>query len=191
MPDSVTLLRLSRTDPASFGEFYRRHFRGILAFHTRGSWDAEVAVDLTAETFAQAFASRKRFYGNTQEQAEAWLFRIARRQLTRYLRRGTLERTAIKRLGIQVPEVDAERRERIEQLADLGQVREVLRHELAALPPGQQEALRLRVLDELPYAVVAERLEISEQAARLRVSRALRALGEALQPNPTIKELRG
>jgi RNA polymerase sigma-70 factor (ECF subfamily) len=47
--------------------------------------------------------------------------------------------------------------------------------------------VRLRVVDELPYPDVAARLGISEQAARARVSRALRALAGALddlRPEP-------
>ena len=41
---------------------------------------------------------------------------------------------------------------------------------------GEREALELRIVDELPYEYVAERLDIRPAAARLRVSRALRRL---------------
>jgi len=44
------------------------------------------------------------------------------------------------------------------------------------LPREQRRALELRVLDQLPYEEVAGRLGCSENAARLRVSRALRSL---------------
>jgi RNA polymerase sigma factor (sigma-70 family) len=188
--DSASLLQGSKRDPEIFALFYRRHFYGVLAFLTRRVWDAEVALDLAAETFAQAYIARNRFRGNTPEQEEAWIYRIARRQLARYLRRGRLERRAIRRLGIEVPDVDAERRERIEELSGLDGVRTLLRDELATLSPGQRRALRLRVVDELTYPEVARELEISEQAARLRVSRGLRALARALDGNPTLKELR-
>ena len=40
--------------------------------------------------------------------------------------------------------------------------------------------MRLRVVDELGYPAIATRLGISEQAARARVSRGLRALAGAL-----------
>jgi len=48
------------------------------------------------------------------------------------------------------------------------------------LPAEQREALQLRVVDELDYPTVADRLGVSEVAARARVSRALRALAGAL-----------
>ena len=47
---------------------------------------------------------------------------------------------------------------------------------LDQLPEHEREALELRVMDELPYDEVAERLALRPAAARLRVSRALRRL---------------
>jgi len=49
------------------------------------------------------------------------------------------------------------------------------------LPPDQRAALELRVVQQLDYDEVAGRLGISQNAARLRVSRALRALTLELQ----------
>jgi RNA polymerase sigma factor (sigma-70 family) len=51
---------------------------------------------------------------------------------------------------------------------------------LETLAPEQREALRLRVVMELGYPAVAARLGISQQAARARVSRGLRALALSL-----------
>jgi RNA polymerase sigma factor (sigma-70 family) len=50
---------------------------------------------------------------------------------------------------------------------------------LEQLPEHERDALELRVVDELSYDQVAERLEIRPTAARLRVSRALRRLALA------------
>ena len=47
---------------------------------------------------------------------------------------------------------------------------------LESLAPGERDALELRIVKELSYEEVAERLEIRPAAARLRVSRALRRL---------------
>jgi RNA polymerase sigma-70 factor (ECF subfamily) len=70
----------------------------------------------------------------------------------------------------------------IEQAAGLASVRKVLGNELAALSGSQREALRLRIVEELPYSDVARELGVSEATARARVSRGLRALAEALEP---------
>lgn len=179
----------SKSNPELFAVFYREYFDVVLAYLARRTFDAEVALDLAAETFAQAYVSRVRFRGKDPSQAEAWIYRIAQRQLARYQRRGRLERRALEKLGVEVPELDAEKRAQIERLADLEGHRSLLRAELSRLGIAQQAALKLRVVDELPYAEVARRLEISEQAARLRVSRGLRALATALEQDRELREL--
>jgi RNA polymerase sigma-70 factor, ECF subfamily len=53
---------------------------------------------------------------------------------------------------------------------------EVPRAAFADLPRVHQEVLRLRFVEELDHAAIAERLETTEQAARQRVYRAMQAL---------------
>ena len=45
---------------ASFASAYDTHARSILIFLARRTYDPETALDLTAETFAQAFEARRR-----------------------------------------------------------------------------------------------------------------------------------
>jgi len=169
--------------------FYREHARGLLLFFARRTFDAEAALDLTAETFAAAFASRRTLRGATDEEVGGWLFAIGRRQLARYFEAGAVSRELVRRLGVQTPVAASAELERIEELAGLGTLRAALRDQLVALDAGQRQALWLRVVNEQPYAPVAEQLGISEQAARARVSRALRALGDLLVANsPAVGE---
>jgi RNA polymerase sigma-70 factor (ECF subfamily) len=175
-------------DRDSFAGFYLEHSHAVLMFFTRRTFDAEVALDLTAETFARAFASRRSFRGATAAEAGGWLFTIASRQLSRYYQAGSADRKLTKRLGIATPIASEPELERIEELAGLGGLRAALRDSLTALDPGQRDALWLRVVDEQPYAAVADRLGITEQAARTRVSRALKAVGEALTVNSDLIE---
>jgi RNA polymerase sigma-70 factor (ECF subfamily) len=85
------------------------------------------------------------------------------------------------RLGVDRPVMGEDERRRVEELAGLERLRPVLAAELDRLPPDQREAVRLRVVDELEYDELAARLDISAQTARARVSRGLRALGEAIK----------
>jgi RNA polymerase sigma factor (sigma-70 family) len=109
---------------------------------------------------------------------------VARRQLARYVRRAKVERRALERLGMEIPAVDAEEAAEIERRAGLEQLREGIAAELSRLGSTGREALRLRIVEERPYEEVAELLGVSEQAARARVSRALRRLGDALEARP-------
>ncbi len=166
--------------PADFSAFYARYAPRLLVFFTRRTFDAEVACDLTAEAFAEAYRSRGKFRGSSDKEAAGWLYAIASHQLTRFIRRGVAERRAIEKLGIEVPSLSEDDYARINDLAGLGDLRALVAEHFAQLSPEQQEALRLRVVDELPYVEVAQRLHISEQTARARVSRGLRQLSAAL-----------
>jgi RNA polymerase sigma factor (sigma-70 family) len=162
-------------------DLYREEGERVLMFLTRRTWDAEVAVELTAETFALALGSWGKLGSLAAEQQRAWLFTVARRQLARYVRRAKVERRAIERLGMEVPAVDPDEAAEIERRAGLEELRELIALELARLGAAPREALRLRVVEERPYGEVARMLGVSEQTARARVSRALRRLGDALE----------
>jgi RNA polymerase sigma factor (sigma-70 family) len=176
-----TQRRFSLEEPGSFSTLYEAHAEELLAFLARRCFDVEVAVDLTAETFAQALAGRRRFRGATESEAVAWLFGIARRQLGKYFRRGQTERKALGRLGISVPPLSDEDYARVEELAGLSDVRHIIGEHFAALPVDQQQALQLRVVEERPYPEIANRLSVSEQVVRARVSRGLKRLALAME----------
>jgi RNA polymerase sigma factor (sigma-70 family) len=167
-------------DDACFSRLYRTTAQDVVVFFARRTYDPEAAADLMAETFATAYLGRRRFRGSTEEEARAWLFGIARRRFAMYVRRGKAERRALGRLGLERPQLVEGEYARIEELAGLDAMRGTLAEHLDRLAPAQRSALELRVVQELPYPDVAHRLGISEQAARARVSRALRALGAAL-----------
>jgi RNA polymerase sigma factor (sigma-70 family) len=166
---------------SDFPAFYSAHSRQVLAFFARRTFDVEVARDLTAETFAQAFEHRRRFRGSSDAEAGAWLFGIARHQLSRYARTGKVRRKAVERLGIRMPEISEDDHERIVELAGLADLRDRVAVAFADLSGNQRDALRLRVIDELAYPEVAARLGVSEQTARARVSRGLRSLADVLE----------
>jgi RNA polymerase sigma factor (sigma-70 family) len=172
------LIREARDDPDAFAELYRRHVRGIHAWlHARTP--ARIAVELTAETFAQAALSLGRFRDEANGSAGPWLFGIAKNLRRRYVEKERVETRARRRLRVEIRAYDEF--ERAEERAFAEQVRPELALALAALPVGQREAVQLHVVDELPYATVAERLGCTEVAARLRVMRGLDRLARALK----------
>jgi RNA polymerase sigma factor (sigma-70 family) len=173
------LLAQSKTRPEAFGEFFERHHGKVLAFFYRRTGCSEIAADLTSETFAAAFLGRRR-YRDTGAPAEAWLLAIARRKLVDSLRRGRSESKARRRLGIGSVPLDESTIEEIEEMVDLRSVRGEVREAMAALPEGHAQAVYMRVGLELPYSVIATRLECSEGAARVRVMRGLSRLSDAM-----------
>ncbi len=176
-------------DQESFTAMYTREGEPVLLFLARRTLDSAVAADLTAETFALAFRSWSRLRGRSENEVRAWLYTVARRQVSRYLRRGRVERRAVQRLGIRMPALHDDDVTAIERRAGMAELRTALSVELQRLSHEQREALRLRVVEERSYPEVASELGISEQAVRARVSRGLRALAGALEPYRSESEI--
>jgi RNA polymerase sigma-70 factor (ECF subfamily) len=84
----------------AFRTLYERYAERVYGYMQRRSGSAEVAYDLTAETFACAWQSRRRFRDEAGGSAGPWLFGIARNILLMSVRRGRLERAAAERLGV-------------------------------------------------------------------------------------------
>jgi RNA polymerase sigma-70 factor (ECF subfamily) len=165
------LIRAAASDAGAFAELYRRHVSIVHGwFRRRLEW---AASDLTAETFAQAWLSRRSFRDESDGSALPWLFGIARNVARESARRNEVETRARRRLGLPTDlaaeDGYAEVDERLSPSAALA-------HALETLPEHEREALELRVVDELPYPDLAARLGVRPAAARLRVSRALRRL---------------
>jgi RNA polymerase sigma-70 factor (ECF subfamily) len=178
--DDVEVIVLSWDEPEAFGVLFERHAESFLGYFARRTLDAEAAAELTAETFAQAFASRRRFRDKGLG-AAGWIYGIARHQLGRFFRTGAVDSRARRRLGMPEREVSTEDYERIEELIDFEQVGRAIGRAFSLLSDEQREALTLRVIDGRSYREVAEALRCTEETARARVSRGLRRLASHLE----------
>jgi DNA-directed RNA polymerase specialized sigma24 family protein len=136
---------LASLEPGSFAVFYSRHVEDLVAFFMRRTRDAELAADLTVETFAAALVARARFDPG-RGSASAWLFGIALHKLARVERREAAERRARRRLGMEWIELTGADIERIEALGS-GERARVL---LERFSPEQRDAIRAHVIDEPP-----------------------------------------
>jgi RNA polymerase sigma factor (sigma-70 family) len=166
MKSDAELLRTD--DPGAFRELYDRHAERIYRFQLGRARDPHAALDLTAETFAQAWLSRTRFVDLANGSAAPWLYAIARHILLASVRKRRLEQSAVERLGALA--------ERDEDVVPGELWLEGLDEALAELPDDVRRALELRVVDELPYDAIAAELQTTAGAARVRVHRALSAL---------------
>src|SRR5918999_1050161 len=159
---------LASLEPGSFAVFYRRHVEDLVAFFMRRTRDAELAADLTAETFAAALVARARFDPG-RGSASAWLFGIALNKLARVERREVTEWRARRRLGMEWIELTDADIERIDALGSSARARVLLER----FSPEQRDAIRAHVIDE--PAVRRDRA----LAGHLRGGRA-----QARQPRP-------
>jgi RNA polymerase sigma-70 factor, ECF subfamily len=173
------LIRAARDDADAFSELYRRHARAIASWFGART-PARIAGELTAETFAQAALSLRRFRDEADGSAAPWLYGIARNVLRRSLERERLETAARRRLGVPVRSHETDL-DAVDERLDAERLRPELDAALARLPDGQREAVELRFVRALAYDEVAESLGCSPLAARIRVTRALNSLSRLLK----------
>jgi RNA polymerase sigma-70 factor (ECF subfamily) len=180
MGDLTSSIRTSLQRPAAFVEVFDSEFKPLVRRLALRVYDPEVAVDIAAETMAEAYLSRAKFRGVTDRELVGWINAIAHKKLARFYRHAATERRALDKLGLQPPTLEIEQHREIMSGLDSGPVYEALTAHLKRLSADQRQALELRIVDEQPYSAVAERLGITEEAARARVARALASLRKAL-----------
>ena len=94
------LLLAARTDPQAFREFYERYAVWVRTWFQRQTGSETAALDLTAETFAQAWRMLRRFKDMADGSGAPWLFGIARNLLRQYHKHNRIETAARERLGM-------------------------------------------------------------------------------------------
>jgi RNA polymerase sigma factor (sigma-70 family) len=188
MEPLAAAMRSAVEDAAAFDAVFASQFDRLLSRTVGQVYDSEIAVDIVAETLAEAFIQRASFRGTTDGELVGWLNTIAARKVAGFYRKAAVERRALNKLGIEPPELTQEEHREVLQRIDAPAMREAIRAGLMALSEPQREALTLRIVDEVPYPHLAAQLGISEEAARQRVARALRKLRKKLGKHQSLLE---
>ena len=166
----------SLDDRAAFTELFERHFDDVyryLAFRV----GEVMAEDLAAETFARAFAGRRRFEPD-RGSVRAWLFGIARNLIRDHRRDERREMETVRRASAEplrhAPDNAAQLAERLR-----------LRASLASLKTEWREIVLLLGIAGLSYEETADLLHIPLGTVRSRYSRArtqlMATLGDAAE----------
>ena len=157
------LLRRSPKDADAFAAFYRRYGSAVYRmFRSRVS--EQDALDLTAETFAQALGSCGRFRGDHADSGRAWVFGISENLWRRYQRTRVIERAACERLGIRFGEsrhtqIDDDTDARLD--ASAGGIG--MRQRIATLPEDQRAVVELRIVEEAAFPEIARVLAVASK----------------------------
>src|SRR4029079_9379885 len=153
-----------RKDPLTFGQLRERRERELFAYALRISGQRADAEDLYQDTFLAAFRA---WPPPRRGNERAWLYEIATNRAIDRERRAKRIVANGEDLAIAAPERDDV------TLADLAGA-------IETLPAGQRAAFVLRKVQGLPYVEIAIALECTEQAARARVSEALKKVKAAV-----------
>ncbi len=175
MDDTLLLRRfVADRSEAAFAELVRRHLN--LVYFTalrRTHGDAHRAEDVTQRVFTTLARKAPALTGHPA--LTGWLYtttQFAAREENRAAWRRQQRETEAHAMN----EISANRgREPAWE-----QVRPLIDDALAQLGPRDREALLLRFFENQPYAAISATLRLSENAARMRVDRALEKLRDAL-----------
>ena len=133
----------------------------------------QLAEDLAQEAFLKALAALGSFQVGTNFQA--WLFRIAHNAFANQVR-------ANRRVRQPFPDDLASVEDGPMEQAMTKEMLQQLARAIGRLPADYRAALLLRVEEGMPFAAIAEVLEISEENARWRVFKARQKLMDVLAP---------
>jgi RNA polymerase sigma factor (sigma-70 family) len=161
-----------------FDAFCIRYYERIRRYLYSELADLQLALDLTQETFASAFAASKKFRGRTPQEEWAWLKTIATNQLRGHWRAKYAYRAALRRLGPYVPSNDPAL-DRIEEIDVVERL--PLAKLLQGLRPLDRRAIELRLYQGLSYKTMGERFDEQPDTMRMRVYRGLQELRRKLE----------
>lgn len=150
---------------------YRQHQSQIYRFLRRRTGSHDEAEDLTQRVFADAAAALSS--SSPPESLLAWLYAVAERRYVDEIRR---------RQKVAGYFAGQPRSSGLHADPFYGPtVAEALRRTIGALPPDQRSVVAMKVFEELTFAEVAARLNTTEAACKMRFSRGVRQLREALR----------
>lgn len=164
-----------RAEP-SLDELYRRYRGPVQSYLRRLCGSADLAEDLTQETFANACAGLLSFRGDCS--VATWLFRIARNAYLNSLRRPAPARIDTDEL-LAIPDAAAYGDPARSYAAR--EQRDLIGLALAQLGERQRSLLLLRDAEGLSYAEIADVLGLSLGAVKVNLFRARHAFRAAYQ----------
>lgn len=161
-------------DAAAFGELVHRHQALVLAIVRRYASTPEDARDLVQRTFLRAFQRAGRALVRGPGSAvpfRRWLVRVAVNLAKNQRRDAARWATAL-----AAPKAQADQGPSSQELLERLEAAARVRCAAHRLPPRQREVLTLRIDAELPFAEIAEALDVTENAAKVSFHLAVKRL---------------
>ncbi|MCO5204196.1 MAG: RNA polymerase sigma factor [Anaerolineae bacterium] len=173
--DQLVLLCLNRgqRNDRPYQELFRRHNKMVWHICYRFLGNGSDAEDMTQEVFFKAYRNLEKFEGRSL--FKTWIYRIAvntcQNELRRRSRRPQESQTELEVATEFIPSAET-----VDQTYDQLALSELLADALNALRPSEREIIILKDVEERPYADIADIMNISLSAAKMRVQRARLAL---------------
>lgn len=183
--DAQLIRRLQNKDPAAFESVVEANYQLVYRQLWHFCGDAEVAADLTQETFARAWSSLDTFAGKSS--IRTWLYTIAVRCWYRWKEGRAREQTSVSldEWAESVPDEAGSPAHKLE----VEVTREEVQAALGKLPSPFHETVVLFYLQNLKYREVAEVMDVSIGTVKSRLHQGLRRLKATLKESEAAEKL--
>ena len=168
MPDELerdVLDRFVRGDRDAFERLFRHFEREVYRWALGLVRDTAAAEDVVVEAFWRAYRGRARF--DPSRSFGAWMRRIVTNAARDHLRKAPLRESGLPVDQLRAPARDVERDATV-------------RLAFRRLPPKLQIVATLALVENEPYAEIADALDVPVGTVKSRVFRAIRALRKEL-----------
>jgi len=155
----------------ALGELFERHHGPLFGYLTKLTGNRAAAEDIVQNVFQRMLKYRHTY--RDQGSFTAWMYHLGRRCSSDYFRKASNAPQAVDPTDL---EAHADDSLGVDERATTSDDHALLRRALERLDLEDREVLLLSRLQELSFAEVANILECSVGAARVRAHRALRAL---------------
>lgn len=173
--DAELLFASSAGSAEAYSVFFRRHVDPITRYALRRCSSPDDVADLVGECFLVALQAAHRYVPET-DTALPWLFGISRRLLAKQRRKYVGNRRLEIKVSNSFPVFTASEDDAIASAIDAANQAPILEEALSRLTRSERDVLELVAYDGLTPSEAAEALDISPNAARLRLSRARRSV---------------
>lgn len=166
------------------GLLFERHHRGLYGFFYRLTSDGDASEDLVQNVFLRIMKYRHTYQG--EGKFTTWMYHMARNLFADYYKKQ-------KRMGYKEDVETTDRYFKDEVNAESSRIQreeiDLLQRAMDQLPLDKKEILVLSKFQEMRYRDIAELLDLTESAVKVRIFRALKALREVYEKLETQSSL--
>jgi len=171
--DAVVIERVLKGDTQQFAQLVKRYQGALYRYAVGMVLDHDVAADMVQDSFIRAYTQLASCRDRTR--FKSWIFQTLRNRCLDYLKEARR-----RNLPLEAADSVADPAEDPSAAVERARLRANLELALAQLQPAQREAFMMHYVEGLPYETMAELLDASVSALKMRVLRAREALMAAL-----------
>jgi RNA polymerase sigma-70 factor, ECF subfamily len=180
MENEQEVIAHAQHDPEAFGRLYDEYYQPVFGYMYNRTGNAEVAKDLTSETFFQALKNLHKYKPQKGKKFKSWLFAIAVARIGDYYRKRS---KVFEVTTDEAPEIVGREEFRPDIAFRMGEDADELREQVSLLGKvmkrlnqKQQTILTLRYFSHMSVPEIANVLNMKEGTVKSHIHRSIKKL---------------